>query len=375
MHGSAQSTRNPERFEDLDVAAAAYARQWTAAGPPDRDDLRVGLIQKCLPFADRMAARYRGRAEPIEDLQQVARVGLIHAVDRYDPTRGSFTAFAVITICGEIKRHFRDKTWAVHVNRRLQDRAMEVGAASTVLTQVLSRAPSHTELAEYLSITEGDVRRAQQCAASHTPLLLSTPVGDEDAGGGELGDLIGAVDESMEVLPDKLTVTGLVRSLPPRIQHIIALRFGGDLTQAQIAADLGISQMQVCRLLQQTMTWLRAAMLSDVTPPWSGVDDCHGPDSLRVRSTPSEAAMTVTVHGEVDRDTADRLRLHLRAAIAEASAGHLVVDMAGIPLIDAAGVAVLRDAYLAAALAHVTVTLTGVQPHVEAVLTAMGMRR
>jgi RNA polymerase sigma-B factor len=376
MHGSRQPTRRPQRLEDLDEVAAAYARRWTQADTQGRSGLRDDLIRRCLPLADRMAGRYRGRTEPIEDLEQVARVGLIHAVDRYDPGRGSFTAFAVITICGEIKRHFRDKTWAVHVNRRLQDHALQVGAATTVLTQTLARAPDSAELADYLNVTEPEVRRAQQCAAVHTPLLLSMPVGDDDAA--ELGDLIGAVDESMEALPDTLTVIELVRTLPPRIQHIIALRFAGELAQAQIAADLGISQMQVCRLLQQTMTWLRTAMLSDVAPPWAGVDDCHGPGSLRVRVASDAAAVTLTVHGEVDRDTADRLRRHLHSAIAAASAGagsagRLVVDMTGVPFIDAAGVAVLRDAYLAAALAHVTVALTGVQRHVAAVLATMGL--
>lgn len=131
--------------------------------------------------------------------------------------------------------------------------------------------------------------------------------------------------------------------------------------------------MQVCRLLQQTTTWLRAAMLCDTVPAWSGVQDCHGPDSLRVRTTRGDTAVTVTIIGEVDRDTAARLRLHLQSAIATASGGRLVVDMRGIPLIDAAGVAVLRDAYFAAALAHVTLELAGVQPHVAIVLAAFGV--
>jgi RNA polymerase sigma-B factor len=250
-----------ERLDDLDVLAAAYAREWVVADAVHRRHLRNDLICRCLPFADRMARRYSGRPEPIEDLEQVARLGLVQSVDRYDPGRGSFTAFAVFTICGEIKRHFRDRTWGVHVSRRLQNLSLEIGTATAELSHVLARDPTRAELADHLEVTEDQVGQAQVCAAGQTTVPLSTPL--DDNGFRVLGDLIGARDESIEVLPDRLTVTDLLRRLPARTQRIIALRFYGSLTQTQIAQDLGISQMHVSRLLTKALTKLRSHLDAD----------------------------------------------------------------------------------------------------------------
>ena len=262
------SHHSDPRQEHLDEAAVIYASRWRSAGDNDRHLLRDDLICRCVPFADRMARRYGGRPEPIEDLEQVARLGLIKAVDRYDPGRGSFTAFAVQTICGEIKRHFRDRTWGTHVNRRLQNLTLEIGPATAELTRTLARDPTGAELARHMDVSEEQVRRAQVCAASHLPVPLNAPI--DDHGYRELGDLIGDRDEALEVLPDRLAVAELLHVLPARIQRIIALRFYGNLTQTQIAEEIGISQMHVSRLLRHTLTWLRAAMLSDATPRWTG---------------------------------------------------------------------------------------------------------
>jgi len=372
MPGARQQRHDLERQDDLDAAAAAYARQWTQAGVDLRGRLRDDLIRDCVPFADRIARRYSGRSEHLDDLEQVARLGLIKTVDRYDPGRGSFTAFAVITIQGEIKRHFRDRTWAMHVNRRMQDLALETGHAAAELTQTLAHTPSAAELARHLEVSEDDVRAARECAAGRNPLSLSTPVGDE--GTQELGDLVGDRDQSLEALPDKVTVAELIRVLPTRIQHLISLRFFGNLTQAQIAAECGISQMHVSRLLSHALGWLRSAMLSDVPPPWTGMDETHGLDSLRIRVKRTAPAVTVEVAGEVDRDTADRLRLRLHTAVTMAApAGRVVIDIAGVPLLDAAGVAVLEDARRTAALAHVGLSITGAQQHVAYVLAALGL--
>jgi len=244
-------------FADLDELAAEYARRWRVADTVHRRHLRDDLICHCVPFADRMARRYGGRPEPIEDLEQVARLGLVNSLDRYDPGRGSFTAFAVVTICGEIKRHFRDRTWGVHVNRRLQNLTLDLGAAVAELSHTLARDPSAVELADHLHVTEDQVRQAQACAAGRTAVPLSTPI--DDNGSRQLADLIGARDESIEMLPDRLTVAGLVRRLPPRTQRIIALRFYGGNTQAQIAEELGISQMHVSRLLRRAVGELENA--------------------------------------------------------------------------------------------------------------------
>jgi len=256
------------RQEHLDEAAITYASRWRSAGDNDRHLLRDDLICRCVPFADRMARRYGGRPEPIEDLEQVARLGLIKAVDRYDPGRGSFTAFAVPTICGEIKRHFRDRTWGMHVNRRLQDLTLEIGPASAELTHTLARDPTEAELARHMDVSEEQVRRAQACAASRLPVALNAPI--DDRGYRERGDLIGDRDEALEVLADRLAIAELLHVLPARIQRIIALRFYSNLTQTQIAEEIGISQMHVSRLLRHALSWLRAAMLSDATPRWTG---------------------------------------------------------------------------------------------------------
>jgi RNA polymerase sigma-B factor len=371
MLGSRRDGQDSDHLESLDRAAVAYAREWRLSGADRRGRLRDDLICRCLPLANRMARRYGGRAEPLDDLEQVARVALINAVDRYDPDRGSFTAFAVITIGGEIKRHFRDKTWGVHVTRRMQDLALELGHATVVLTNTLARNPSTAELASHLAVSEDEVRRARESIAGHTPLPLSSPTGPN--GDYELGDQIGGRDEAMEIVPDRLTADELIHQLPHRIQYMLALRFHGNLNQTQIAGELGISQMHVSRLLTRALTWLRAAMLSDVAPAWTDGEGCHRLDGLQVRTSQAGETVTVAVHGEVDRDTADRLRFSLHSAVAMASAGRVVIDVSGMPLMDAAGAAVLRDAYVTAKLARVTLAFTGVQPHVAVVLAAVGL--
>ena len=371
MPGARQPNHRLERLDDLDVAADAYARRWRSAGDDERHRLRDDLICRCVPFADRMARRYGGRPEPIEDLEQVARLGLIKAVDRYDPGRGSFTAFAVPTICGEIKRHFRDRTWGVHVNRPLQNLTLEIGPATAELTHILARDPTVAEVARHMNTSEEQVRYAQVCAASHLPVPLSTPI--DDRGYRELGDLIGRRDEAIEVLPDRLAITELLHVLPARIQRIIALRFYSNLTQIQIAEEIGISQMHVSRLLRHALAWLRAAMLSDVTPRWTGTEQSQSLHTLQVLISETNTEINVEVIGEIDRDNTAHLWRRLHSAIALASPGRMVIDLAGAPLVDVAGAVVLRDAYTSAGFAHVAVTLEGLQPLVGSVLAIVGL--
>jgi RNA polymerase sigma-B factor len=358
-------------LDDLDQLAAAYADAWTGATAARRGQLRNDLICRCLPFASRMARRYAGHGEPLEDLQQVARIGLINAVDRYNPGRGSFIAFAVITVCGELKRHFRDKTWGLHVTRRLQDLCIQLQHATVTLTTELQREPTIEELAHHLDVSAEQIRHARLCHAGYNPVPLSTPTGID--GSLELGDAFGDPDPDLEILTDKLALSELMHLLPLRIQRMLALRFFGNLTQSQIAAEFNISQMHVSRLLAQGLTWLRAAMLSDVPPPWIAGENVLYPDRMRIRIGRSEGAVTVKISGEVDRDTADHLRLSLHSAVVAATGGRLIIDVCGMPLADAAAVAVLRDAFRAAALAYVEVTLTAVQPHVAPVIEALGL--
>ena len=357
-------------LEDLDDFAAAYADAWTTATAARRRRLRDELICRSLPFANRMARRYAGHGEPIDDLQQVARIGLIHAVDRYNPDRGSFTAFAAVTVRGELKRHFRDKTWGLHVVRRLQDLCLDLRHATVSLTNELQREPTIEELAHHLDVSPEQIRQARQCGGSYSPVPLSTPTGSD--GSLALVDALGDADPDLDVLTDKLAMTELLHKLPQRIQRMLILRFYGDLTQAQIAAEFGISQMHVSRLLNRTFTWLRAAMLSDTPPPWTAGESERYPTGLRIWFGRSEEAVTVRITGEVDRDTADQLRFGLHAAVLAATDGRLVIDFSGVPLVDAAAAAVLRDAFRAAALAHVEVTMAAVQPQVAQVLATLG---
>ena len=357
-------------LEDLDTAAIRYADRLHSATGAERDALRVELARYCLPFAGRMARRYRGRGEPLEDLEQVARLGLVKAIDRYDPSRGSFTAYAVITISGEIKRHFRDKTWGVHVPRRVQDLSLEVGHASVVLTNALSRTPTIAELADRLEVSEAAVLEAQESAAGYSPASLNAPAGPD--GAGEFGDLLGGADADLELVDDRLTVAGLLLRLPARERRMLAMRFYGNRTQAEIAAELGISQMHVSRLLSRALSWLREAMLSDTPPRWEGggAQPDHG---MQISVTENGGALVVRVRGEVDRDTAERLRTGLRHAIARAVAS-LTIDLSGVPLVDAAGVAALTDAASAAAVAELEISVTGAQPYVARILAMSGLK-
>jgi len=359
-------------LEDLDPAALAYAESFGSAPAGARAELREGLVRQCLPLAGRLARRYRGRGEPLEDLEQVARLGLVKAVDRYDPMRGSFTAYAVITISGEIKRHFRDRTWGVHVPRRIQDLSLEVSHATMVLTTTLSRTPTVAEIAEHLGVGVAAVNEALESSAGYSPASLNAPVNEAD-GGGEFADLLGSADVDLESVDDKITVAGLLLRLPARERRMLAMRFYGNRTQAEIAAELGISQMHVSRLLTRALEWLREAMLSDVPPRWEGAGSPSEVQGMRVSAVRDAGVLTVRVQGEVDRDTAGRLRVGLRHGVATAGPDRMVIDLAGVPLIDAAGIAVLLDATSAAAVADVELGIVGAQPYVARILAVSGL--
>ena len=358
-------------LHDLDTAAVEYARRRAEAPAGERTRLRDDLICGCLPFAGRLARRYWGRGEPVEDLEQVARLGLVKAVDRYDPQRGSFTAYAVVTISGEIKRHFRDRTWGVHVPRRLQDLSLEVGYATVVLTNILARTPTVAELAAHLRIDEHVVTDALESAAGYSPASLNAPVGGETAR--ELGDLFGCADQDLESVEDRVTVADLLLRLPARERRMLAMRFYGNRTQTEIAAEFGISQMHVSRLLSRALGWLRDAMLSDALPPWEGAAAGMEHHELRVTVGRSDGETTVRVFGEVDRDTACRLRRQLHAAVAGAGRSQVVVDLGAVPLIDAAGVAALVDGATAARTADVGFRVCHAQPYVARVLALAGL--
>jgi RNA polymerase sigma-B factor len=228
-------------------------------GHPDRSRLRADIVARYLPLVRSIAGRYRFRGEPLDDLVQAGSVGLLKAVDRFDAGRGlSFTTFAVPTIQGEIRRHFRDTTWSVHVSRGLQERAMQVKWASTVLFQELGRAPTVDEVAARAGISEEQALDALDCARAYSSRSLNEPVAD--AGGTELGETLGAEDPALDEVVAHEALRPALARLPAREQRILQLRFYGNLTQSEIARQLGISQMHVSRLLARALAGLRTEL-------------------------------------------------------------------------------------------------------------------
>ncbi|WP_250007754.1 sigma-70 family RNA polymerase sigma factor [Actinoplanes sp. M2I2] len=363
--------RTAEVFEDLDVVAEQYARDRAGLPPAQTQRLREETIRRMLPFAGRLAGRYRHGREPSDDLEQVARLGLIKAIDRYDPERGSFTAYAVTTIVGELKRYFRDHSWGLQVPRRLQDLSRVVGQADEALTTELNRPPSDREVAVRCGITEQEVAEARRSRAGYRPVSLSLPVGDS---GGELSDLLGGADGALELVPEQLTLRRLLDQLPTRERRILLERFYGNRTQLEIANDLGISQMHVSRLLNRTLEWLRTAMLTEDTPAWHGesTDTAETNPVVAVRRQPT--GLRVVVAGEVDRDNAGLLREALLRLVRRAPAGsRLEIDLAAVPLLAAAGVAALLAVHEAARIRRIEVTAVGVQPFVRRIAAITGL--
>ncbi|MFI1471245.1 RNA polymerase sigma factor SigF [Streptomyces wuyuanensis] len=266
--------------DDAPDTADAFVRLARLAGGPEKTALRQELVSAWLPMADRLAGRYRNRGEALEDLRQVAALGLVKAVERYDPDRGgAFESFAVPTIDGEIKRHFRDHTWTVHVPRRVQDLRNRVRAARQELAQsVGGREPGAAEIARHTGLTEEEAGAGLEALGSYSALSLDAPVqGGED--GYSLADAMGGPDPALDVVVDREAVRPRLDGLPDRERRILCLRFFRDMTQRRIAEDLGISQMHVSRLINRCCSRLRDEILHDAVP-----DTQHDPGSARRRS-------------------------------------------------------------------------------------------
>jgi RNA polymerase sigma-B factor len=223
---------------------------------------REELVERFLPLASKLASRYRNAGEPLEDLVQVACVGLLKALDRYEPERGgSFTRYAVPTMLGELKRHFRDKGWALHVPRSTQELALKVSDALGVLPARLGRSPGAGDVADWIGVPVEDVIEAMEAATAYdaTSLGAPRPGGDEDDGGRALGDLIATEEPGYELVELKEALDGPLRALTNRERLILHLRFNEDMTQTQIARRVGLSQMHVSRLLRRSVAKLAAA--------------------------------------------------------------------------------------------------------------------
>ncbi|SNT60194.1 RNA polymerase sigma-B factor [Streptosporangium subroseum] len=225
--------------------------------------LRERIVEMHRPLAMEIARRYRYRGEPLEDLLQAAYVGLMKAINGFDPTLGhAFRGYAVVTMTGEVKRHFRDRTWAIRVPRVYQERRAELNRLVADLSQDLGRAPTVAELAVKMNITEEDVLLTLDASAAYSALSLDAPMGaDDDAGA--LGDVIPDEDDALDVLVDREAVKPLIDKLPTREKNILLLRFFGNLTQAEIAAEFGISQMHVSRILRKVLDQLREELVAE----------------------------------------------------------------------------------------------------------------
>ncbi|MGW2302540.1 RNA polymerase sigma factor SigF [Streptomyces sp. NPDC001809] len=229
-------------------------------GSLEKAELRNQLVRMHLPLVEHLARRFRNRGEPLDDLTQVATIGLIKSVDRFDPERGvEFSTYATPTVVGEIKRHFRDKGWAVRVPRRLQELRLSLTTATAELSQQHGRSPTVHELAERLGISEEEVLEGLESANAYSTLSLDVPDTDDESPA--VADTLGAEDEALEGVEYRESLKPLLEDLPPREKRILLLRFFGNMTQSQIAQEVGISQMHVSRLLARTLAQLREKLL------------------------------------------------------------------------------------------------------------------
>jgi RNA polymerase sigma-B factor len=225
-------------------------------------EAREELIVRFIPLARQLAARYRGAGEAQDDLVQVACLGLLKAVDRYDPERGSaFTKYAVPTMLGELKRHFRDKGWAVHVPRATQELVLKVSDALGTLPAKLGRSPTPRDVAAALGASVEEVLEAMEAATAYEAASLDAPRpgGEDDDAGWTLADAVAQDDHGYELVEIGETLRGTIHALPGREREILRLRFEQDMTQAEIAERVGVSQMHVSRLLRRSLDRLGAA--------------------------------------------------------------------------------------------------------------------
>jgi RNA polymerase sigma-B factor len=220
--------------------------------------IREELVRRHMAFAKRLALRYRGASESFDDLLQVANLGLVNAVDRFDPERGiPFTAFASPTILGELKRHFRDRVWTVRVPRGLHDQMADVDKAITELTKQLQRSPTVSEIAEKLDLEQTDVLEVLEANHNRRPLSLDRPPGGEESDEASPAEWVGEVDERFELVEGRIALDAALPYLDERERVVLRLRFVEDMTQSQIAERIGHSQMHVSRILRRALSRIR----------------------------------------------------------------------------------------------------------------------
>jgi RNA polymerase sigma-B factor len=270
-HGSDNSARPRVSagrvHDDAPDTAADFHRLAALPDGPERQAVRDELTRAWLPMAHRIAGRFRNRGESLEDLRQVAALGLVKAIDRYEPGRGAFESYAVPTVTGEIKRHFRDRMWALRVPRRVQELRNKVRVARRELTQTSGGStPSVTEIAAHTGLSEEEVNAGLEALDSFSTLSLDAEMSSSDDGF-SLADTIGSCEEAYDVVIDREAAKEGLRRLPERERTILYLRFFEDMTQSRIADRLGISQMHVSRLINRCCARVRDEALHRDTEP------------------------------------------------------------------------------------------------------------
>jgi RNA polymerase sigma-B factor len=249
--------QGPHAYDDLEPDLRRLATM--SADDPDRRPLRDRLIAEFLPVVRNLASRFRGRGHALEDIEQAGTLGLIKAIDRYDPdsATGGPLGYLVPSVRGELLRHLRDHSWALRVPRDLKDRSVGVNRATVTLTQRLGRAPRPSELAEELDATTAEVVETLQALESYRPASLDSPAPDSEV---PLGERLGRDDADLELASLRGELRAQIGALPERERRILLLRFYGNKTQTEIAAEVGVSQMHVSRLLTRSVATLREAL-------------------------------------------------------------------------------------------------------------------
>jgi RNA polymerase sigma-B factor len=261
----------PKRTTRWDDAARARERillDTMAAEPKDSaaySRARDELVTIHLPLVEHLARRFRDRGEPHDDLVQVGTIGLIKAVDRFDPDRGvEFSTYATPTIVGEIKRHFRDRGWSIRVPRRLQEMRQHISQATAELSQKSGRSPTIAELAQALDLSEEEILEGLESAQAYSTLSIdSSGGGDDDSDPSSLTETLGSEDDALEGVEYRESLKPLLAALSERERQIIMMRFFQNMTQAQIAKEVGVSQMHVSRLLTKALLELRSGLTED----------------------------------------------------------------------------------------------------------------
>jgi RNA polymerase sigma-B factor len=260
---AARSHRGNDPYDQIEPWLEKMAA--LSADDPERDRLRQEIIDQCLPLAEHIASRYARRGETFDDLYQVASLGLVLAVDRYDPAKGTtFVSFAVPTIMGEVRRHFRDRTWAVRVPRPAKELQAHIGPAVERLAQRLHRMPTNSELSGELGVDREEMTQALLAGNAYSADTIDASPGeaDHDLTAARATDELGTEDAGYRITDEAITVAPLLRDLPSREREVLRLRFFENRTQTQIGKQIGLSQMQVCRILTHTLNSLREQALT-----------------------------------------------------------------------------------------------------------------